>query len=120
VPQIIVEFSSNIGGQFDHRGLAQKIHSHLVSYAGAELDACKTRLNELRDFLVGDGSSGAMLHVGINVLAGRSQMQKTALANAVMSTALELLATTKARPLQVTVAVADLPPDNYHKAVIHE
>jgi 5-carboxymethyl-2-hydroxymuconate isomerase len=119
MPQASVEYSSNVADLFDVHGFAQVLHAKLVELPGTELQSCKTRLVELNDVVIGDGSPDhAMVHIDIGILSGRSPQQKTGLGKSVLAAALSFLREWQGDNLQVTVAVNDLDIENYHKVEI--
>jgi 5-carboxymethyl-2-hydroxymuconate isomerase len=116
MPQASVEYSSNVAALFDAYGFAQVLHAKLVELTGTDLQSCKTRLVELKDVVIGDGSpDNAMVHIDIGILSGRSHQQKTDLGKAIMAAALSFLREWQGGNLQVAVEVNDLDIDNYHK-----
>jgi 5-carboxymethyl-2-hydroxymuconate isomerase len=119
MPQAIVEYSGNVADRFDALGFVRALHENLVDLTGTDLESCKTRLVELKDVVIGDGSPGnAMIHVDIGILAGRSQRQKTDLGKATLAAALSHLREWQVGNLQLTVAVNDIDAGNYHKVVV--
>jgi 5-carboxymethyl-2-hydroxymuconate isomerase len=118
MPQIRIEYSGNIGSSFDARDFARQVHELVAATVDTELGNCKTRLVELSDFLIGDGSDNqAMIHVDVRILSGRTQPQKEQLGQAVLA-ALEQAIHKSHLWLQLTVEVRELDRDNYHKHLI--
>jgi 5-carboxymethyl-2-hydroxymuconate isomerase len=115
MPQISIEFSANIAATFDARKFADEVHKLLVAIVETELASCKTRLIELGEVVIGDGSdANAMIHVDLRILSGRTLAQKRQLGEAVLA-ALAAVAKPDGLDLQLTVEVRDLDRDNYHK-----
>ncbi|QDP18545.1 5-carboxymethyl-2-hydroxymuconate Delta-isomerase [Sphingomonas xanthus] len=119
MPQASVEYSSNVAELFDVHGFTQVLHAELVELTDTDLQSCKTRLIELNDVVIGDGSpNNAMVHVDIGIFSGRPPQQKTDLGKSVLAAAMSFLREWQGGNLQVTVAVNDLDIDNYHKIEI--
>ena len=119
MPQISIEYSSNLGDAFDPRGFAAQVHALVVASVDTELASCKTRLIELEDVLIGDGSPGnAMIHVDLRILSGRSEAQKQQLGREVMAALGEAVRHPGGLKLQLTVEVRELDRANYHKRLV--
>jgi len=118
MPQIRIEYSGNIGSGFDARGFAGRVHQLVAATVDTELGNCKTRLVELSDYLIGDGSHDhAMIHVDLRILSGRPQSQKEQLGQSVLAALEEAVSKSHLR-LQLTVEVRELDRENYHKRLI--
>ncbi|HEX8256390.1 MAG TPA: hypothetical protein VF589_02045 [Allosphingosinicella sp.] len=116
MPQISIEYSANIAATFDARRFTGEAHKLLVAMVETELASCKTRLIELRDVVIGDGSdANAMVHVDLRILSGRTPAQKRQLGEAVMAALAAAVARPEGLDLQLTVEVRDLDRDHYHK-----
>jgi 5-carboxymethyl-2-hydroxymuconate isomerase len=116
MPQISIEYSPTIAATFDARRFASEVHTLLVAIVETELASCKTRLVELGDVVIGDGSdANAMIHVDVRILSGRTPAQKRQLGEAVMAALAAAVAKPEGLDLQFTVEVRDLDRDNYHK-----
>ena len=118
MPQISIEYSSNLRGAFDARGFALRVHALIVAAVDTQLANCKTRLIELSDAVIGDGSpDNAMVHVDLRILSGRSEEQKQQLGQAAMAALEEAVRETDGLKLQLTLQVRELDRANYHKKV---
>jgi len=116
VPQIRIEYSSNLAAAFDARAFALRLHDLLPGLVGTELRSCKTRLVELDRFVIGDGSADqAMVHLDLRILSGRTDEQKRALGEAAMAALAQAVRKPESLNLQLTVEVRELDRDNYHK-----
>lgn len=118
MPQATIEYSSNVAASFDARGFALRLHQLLVEFTATDLESCKTRLIELQDVIIGNGSPDeAMIHVELGILSGRTPEQKTNLGKATLAAARSFLLELPGQ-LQLTVAVVDMDSSNYHKVVL--
>lgn len=116
MPQVRIEYSGNLGTAFSARRFAGQIHEHLAAIALAEPASCKTRLVELTDVIIGDGSDrNGMIHVDLRILSGRTDQQKRQLGEAVMRSLREAVQKPDGVDLQLTVEVRDMARDHYHK-----
>lgn len=80
MPQITVDYSDTLAESFDRTGFGTALHALVVETAGARTEACKTRFCRADDTVVGDSTSGhAVLHIGIGLLAGRTDEVKAQL-----------------------------------------
>lgn len=120
MPQISLRYTTNLEACFDARRLALDLHRAAVDIVGADLRSCKTRLNPILDWAIGNGTDDhAMLHVDFRILSGRPSDARKELGRRVLE-----LATTHLRSLpatlevQVTVEVAEMDRDYFHKAII--
>ena len=116
MPHVRIEYSGNLGTSFSAQTFARRVHEHLVQEAGAELASCKTRLIELQYFVIGDGSErNAMIHVDMRILGGRTEAQKTALGEAVLSSLKAAIEDGDQFDFQLSVEVRELDRDHYRK-----
>ncbi|WP_250304481.1 5-carboxymethyl-2-hydroxymuconate Delta-isomerase [Streptomyces sp. NBC_01267] len=84
MPQITVEYSASLDDSFDRRGFALALHPVIVETVQARIAACKTRFVRAEEFVVGGGGTDdAIVHVGIALLAGRTDEAKARLTEAV-------------------------------------
>lgn len=121
MPQIAIEYSSNLAGTIDAEAIGRAVHAALVEHAGADLANCKTRLVRLDHYLIGDGDAKrAMIHADVRILPGRSDDQKRRLGQAVLETLQRSVADISGFDLQLTVEVRELDGSNYHKLWIRE
>ena len=116
MPQITIEYSANLVTAFEARRFARRVHDHVVATIDTQLASCKTRLIELQETVIGDGSNtNAMIHVDLRILSGRSAEQKRLLGERVMAELGNAVAKPDHLNLQLTVEVRDLDRENYHK-----
>ncbi|MFF8829162.1 5-carboxymethyl-2-hydroxymuconate Delta-isomerase [Streptomyces sp. NPDC015131] len=111
MPQITVDYSASLHEDFDRRGFALALHPLVVETAGARLAACKTRTRRTEDTVVGDGTADdALVHVDIDLLAGRAEDVRTRLTEAVVALVPRFVAPAEGRVLHVSAEVHDLDP----------
>lgn len=72
MPQLRLEFSSNVLEKNNFSKLFEKCHSTLEKMLPTEISSCKSRAIECERFYVGNGNShNAFVHVSLKVLPGR-------------------------------------------------
>ena len=81
MPHIIIEHSSNIDNKNDIIKLLPIIHDLLVSEISANINACKSRVYELDNYLVADNIKKSFIHITIKIMSGRSEEQKNNFGN---------------------------------------
>ncbi|HEY0626497.1 MAG TPA: hypothetical protein VGD10_07160 [Allosphingosinicella sp.] len=119
MPQLSIEYSGNMRGAFDPRALALTIHGEMAPIIKTEIGSCKTRLTELKDFVIGEGADEeAMVHIDLRILSGRSEAQKKQAGEAALAAAMRMIDKPAGLNLQLTVEVRELDRDNYHKRVL--
>jgi 5-carboxymethyl-2-hydroxymuconate isomerase len=120
MPQIQIDYSSNLAGRLDPRALALAVHRAAVAHVATTLDSCKTRITAHDHVVIGDGDPReAMLHIDLAILSGRTDAAKHALGEAVVALAAEAIdAHGLGGPVQVTVEVSELDTPHYHKRVL--
>jgi 5-carboxymethyl-2-hydroxymuconate isomerase len=118
MPQICLEYTSNITLPLEYNQFFKRLHDLLVaSVVGVELNACKSRVRPLQHFYIADGKErNAFVHLSIGLLSGRTLAEKAALSQ----TALQLLKdfyqpVFDLFALQLTVAVEDMTRETYSK-----
>ncbi|WP_312812857.1 isomerase [Brevundimonas sp.] len=117
MPQITLEHSTHFDAA-DYRALALEIHQLCVTHVGATIQACKTRVIRVENLIIANGSpKQAMAHCDLRILSGRTQEQKTALADAVQQAMLKHL-TQYDGPRQISVEIGNLDKPNYRKDVL--
>ncbi|MGQ4442109.1 5-carboxymethyl-2-hydroxymuconate Delta-isomerase, partial [Streptomyces violaceoruber] len=83
MPQITVDYSSRLAGDFDRPGFARALHEAVVEIAAAKPPACKTQFRRTEDTVVGPDAEGhAVVHVTLGLLAGRTDETKVRLTEA--------------------------------------
>lgn len=117
MPQIVLEYSSNVLEQSGFTDLFASIHEILHRQAGIKLDNCKSRAICRDEFHVGDGHpSNAFVHLEIRFIEGRSDEAKQKLGTESMNQLKQFFDKSIARlDLQITVEVDDIRRDSYFK-----
>ncbi|MFC8915942.1 5-carboxymethyl-2-hydroxymuconate Delta-isomerase [Streptomyces sp. NPDC047821] len=111
MPQITVDYSASLDEDFDRRGFALALHPLVVETVDARLPACKTRTRRVEDTVIGDGAADdALVHVGIDLLAGRADEAKARLTEAVVGLVPRFVKPAGGRVLHVSAEVRDLDP----------
>lgn len=119
MPQITLEYTTNLPKNLDFGPLLSNIHQLLQQLAQAELCACKSRILPCEHYHIGDGDpKHASVYLQIDLLSGRSDKARIALKQA----ALEALTTFFAQIahhccLQLAVKVSEMPIAYYAKAL---
>ncbi len=73
MPQLTLEYTSNIKLDIETSNLFPYLHTLLVDKAKAKLKDCKSRWAKLDNYLVGEGSLGAgFIYLQIQLIKGRS------------------------------------------------
>ncbi|MER7110652.1 5-carboxymethyl-2-hydroxymuconate Delta-isomerase [Streptomyces sp. NPDC000229] len=111
MPQITVDYSASLDEDFDRRGFALALHPLVVETVDARLAACKTRTRKVADTVIGDSAADdALVHVGIDLLAGRSDEAKAHLTEAVIALVPRHIKPVEGRVLHISAEVRDLDP----------
>lgn len=110
MPQLTVEFSSNILEKKSLSNLLKNCHEIIAEHLPTKIESCKSRAHECQIYCVGDGQpDNAFVHVSLKVLPGRSDEQKTVVANKVMDKLKEYFADSLSKfKLQITLEIEDL------------
>jgi len=73
MPQLILEFSSNILEKNNLVTLFQECHSILEKKLPTDIDSCKSRAIECHDYYIGNGEpNNAFVHISLKIMPGRS------------------------------------------------
>ncbi len=117
MPQIVLEYSSNVLKQSGFALLFADIHQILHERAGIKLDNCKSRALRYDEFYVGDGHpSNAFVHLDIRFIEGRSEEAKQSVGIASLNRLKQFFEKSVARlDLQITVELGDIQRSCYFK-----
>lgn len=119
MPQIRIEHSANLAGGFDGRALALAIHGHCVDQVKATMAACKSRVLDMGEVIIADGAGeGAMLHVDIGILKGRTTEAKAGLSEAVLAELRKAAEASGVAGVNISCEVRDVDTDAYRKDVL--
>ena len=117
MPNIVLEYSSNVSEVIDFADLFAAIHKVMHEVGSINLDNCKSRAVEIGKFHIGDGHpSNAFVQLSVAFLAGRSNKTKQQIGNACLVQLKQFYEKSMARlDLQITVEIADIQRGNYFK-----
>jgi 5-carboxymethyl-2-hydroxymuconate isomerase len=121
MPQITIEFTKNIAHLTSYRSVALALHDLLVDEISSSLGDCKSRLVEIENYVIGDGSfDQAFVHVTFSIMSGRSQALKESLGAKALRIMTEVMPSTVAQcSIQITVDIRDLDRSTYKKQVLN-
>ncbi len=117
MPQLTLEYSSNIIEDADLTSLLKKLNQVISEVGNIDIKNFKSRAVKRENFFVGTGSSAdAFMHVEFKLLEGRSDELK----NKICKTLLELLKenfneSVSKLNLQITVELLDIKKSSYFK-----
>ena len=119
MPQIVLEYSSNIIEKNNLTDLLKSINKYLSESLPTELSSCKSRSIECDVYCIGDGSlRNAFAHVSLKVLPGRDSNQLTDVGNGIMGILKEYLhESAQSLSLQITLEISELQK-TYFKHVV--
>ena len=117
MPNIVLEYTSNVSEAIDFKDLFSSIHQVLHEVGGIKLDNCKSRAVEIGVFHIGDGHpSNAFVQLSVAFLAGRSKETKRQIGNDCLTQLKRFYEKSMARlDLQITVEISDIQPLEYFK-----
>ena len=117
MPHLRIEYSSNVAGVPKPDDLFAELHSTLHEVGGVNTANCKSRIQKVSDFFVGDGSYGqAFVHLEVRLLEGRSAELKSALGEALLQVLLQQISVHNSTlDLQTTVELIDIEKASYFK-----
>ncbi len=118
MPQIFIDYTSNLGDEIIFNPLAKEIHSILNNIGKINLNNCKTRIIKRNNFIIGDDSpEHAFIHIKIAFLEGRSDELKKELGGRILERGVAFLDSIFKAGLdtQVTVQITDIPRAMYFK-----
>jgi 5-carboxymethyl-2-hydroxymuconate isomerase len=73
MPQLILEFSSNIVEKNNLANLFQEFHSILEKILPTDIDSCKSRSMECHNYYIGNGDpNNAFVHISLKIMPGRN------------------------------------------------
>lgn len=117
MPNIVLEYSSNISEAIDFADLFTAIHQVMHEVGSINLDNCKSRAVAIEKFHIGDGHpSNAFVQLSVAFLAGRSNEVKQRIGKACLAQLKQFYEKSMARlDLQITVEIIDIQLENYFK-----
>lgn len=73
MPQLTLEFSSNIIEKNNLSSLFQECHSILEKILPTDINSCKSRSIECHNYYIGNGEpNNAFIHISLKIMPGRS------------------------------------------------
>ncbi len=117
MPQITLEYTSNIKQKIDFRDLFADLHKILSDVGGIRIKNCKSRAVCRDEYLIGDGSpDGAFVHVDLMLVKGRSDEWIKKIGDLILERLETAYGESKASlNLQITVHFSDLDRQRYFK-----
>ena len=116
MPQITIEYTSNISMNFDKSSFLSQINQLVHQEGKSNLDNCKSRLIRLDDYFVGNSSTNAFVHLTLQFLQGRDTLTKNNLGNALLTYLEEtFLSENRDENIQITVHIVDIDKESYFK-----
>lgn len=117
MPQIILEYSSNIIDEVNQKEVFDEVHQILNAVGSVDLYNCKSRAINHVDYYIGDGNAKhAFVHLEVRLLEGRSDELKgkigTELLNKIKS---HFPKSFEELQLQITVELSDIKRAEYFK-----
>lgn len=110
MPQITFEFTENVLEKNNLSPVMEGIHYILVENLPASLSACKSRIIEIENYLIGDGDHlNAFVHLGVKIKSGRTDKVKSTTAQKLLDHLISHLTQSKdERNLSVSVEIAEI------------
>lgn len=120
MPQIVLEYSDNIGQEIESVVLLREIASIVSAAGGVRVGDFKSRAMRRKDYLVGEGRSmDAFVHLEIGLFAGRSPEIKRRIGEDCLEYLEEYFVPSRDElSLQITVEIREMEKESYFKTVI--
>ncbi len=117
MPHTTIEYSGNLGDQFDVADLLARFHGVLTEVGGIDLTNCKSRVVALDTYRIGDGDERyAFVHADVRFLEGRTPGVKRAIGAGTLRVLQEFFRRDAERfDLQLTVELRDIQREAYFK-----
>ena len=117
MPQLSLEYTSNVLEHDNFSELFKQCHTILTEQLPTDLAACKSRVVKCADYYIGNGdANNAFVSLHVKVMAGRSAETLTTISNAMMQVLQQHFAQSLAqRNLQITLQMQELAPSLYFK-----
>ncbi len=87
MPHIVIQHDKKIKDEVNLPRLAQDLHDKLADQETISLEAIKTRTIQIENVIIADGSNNKMIHIEVQLLAGRSHDLKEHMALELFTTA---------------------------------
>ncbi|MFE4973014.1 5-carboxymethyl-2-hydroxymuconate Delta-isomerase [Kitasatospora sp. NPDC056651] len=118
MPQISVDYSADLAGTFDRRGLGLAINRLAQETIDAKPESCKTVFRQSEVLVVGTSgaSSDTQVFVEFQIFPGRSPEAKAALSEGVLALLARYVRPKPGTRLFTAVNIADIDRDSYRNA----
>ncbi|MCW5772195.1 MAG: 5-carboxymethyl-2-hydroxymuconate Delta-isomerase [Rhodospirillaceae bacterium] len=112
MPHVIVEYSANLAGPVDVKGLLAALHQAALETGVFPAGGIRTRAERRDEYIIADGRPEAgFVHVMLRIGAGRDLPTKKRAADHVFAVLCNALAPVQAqRPLAISLEVQELDP----------
>lgn len=120
MPQIVLEYSSNIEQEIESQVLLVEIASIVSAAGGIPVEDFKSRAMKRKEYVVGEGRSmDAFVHLEIGLFAGRSTEIKRRIGEDCIEYLEEYFTPSRDElSLQITVEIREMEKESYFKTVI--
>ncbi len=117
MPQITLQYTTNIDQSINIKDLFIKIHRILANVGGIKIENCKSRAIKIEDYYIGQGeSSNAFVHVNVAFLEGRPLELKKDIGGQLLGLLKKYYTSSIAEfNLQITVEIRDIMKELYFK-----
>lgn len=117
MPQITLEYTSNISQHLDFQALFSDLHRILSETGGVRINNCKSRAVSREVFLIGSGETGgAFVHVDVLLVEGRSPRWIERIGGLMLESLERAFEESKrTMQLQITIHFRDLKRERYFK-----
>ncbi|MHA1945599.1 MAG: 5-carboxymethyl-2-hydroxymuconate Delta-isomerase [Candidatus Hodarchaeales archaeon] len=117
MPQSTLEYTSNISDTEDFTPAIISLHKILEFHCEVNINNCKTRINRIDNFLVGNGNpSGKFMHLEVKLFERRSEEIILSLGNLLINMLSNYTSLAQKNPeLDITVHIIDIERDHYFK-----
>ncbi|MFE7591715.1 5-carboxymethyl-2-hydroxymuconate Delta-isomerase [Kitasatospora sp. NPDC057512] len=118
MPQISVDYSADLAGTFDRRGLGLAINRLAEATIDAKPESCKTVFRQSEVLVVGtSGTAGdTQVFVEFQIFPGRSPEAKAALSEGVLALLARFVRPRPGTRLFTAVNIADIDRESYRNA----
>ena len=120
MPQIKLEYSSNVKFEKSFSDIFEGIHAILSETIGAKIYDCKSRAIRLENFYIGNSKTDhAMVHVETAILEGRDKGIKKELGERILKHIRNSVSKRNKPDIQITVEIRDIIKEQYFKEVVN-
>lgn len=123
MPHLIVEYSTNLAGNFHRPALAKRLADAAVATGAFPLAGIRVRFHPVEDYRIADGHpDNAFLHLMVRMDHGRDRDARKAAGQAIFDALCGFFADVeKRRPLALSMEMAEIDPDlNFKRGNLRE